>query len=110
MTKLQHAALAHLPLSRETVESFYDGSRAGTAEKCLRALCESHERLRAELEGLDVMLREAEGRLDMAVALTDTGSDEFRKAFPPRAAGDMVSPREVVPGWRVVEKIREALL
>jgi hypothetical protein len=45
-----------------------------------------------------------------ALALTDTGSQEFSKAFPPRSAGEAINPREIVPGWRVVEKIREVLL
>ena len=28
----------------------------------------------------------------------------------PRSAGEAINPREIVPGWRVVEKIREVLL
>jgi len=58
MTPLQRKALACSPLTRETVESFYDGSHAGTAEQCLKALCASHERLRMELEGAEVLLAE----------------------------------------------------
>ena len=53
---------------------------------------------------------ELERRIALALALTDTGSEEFRKAFPPRSAGESLNPREMVSGWRVVEKIREALL
>lgn len=58
MTKLQRKALTTYPLSKETVESFYDGSHSGTEKQCLRALCESHERLRAEVEGAEILLSE----------------------------------------------------
>ena len=60
MTNLEKRALARVPLSYETVESFWDGSRSGTAEQCLKALCESHERLRAELEGSEILRADAE--------------------------------------------------
>jgi len=97
-----------VPLSEETVASFYDGSYSGTALQCLKALCESHERLRTELEGMEVILGDAErevdrlkARLAAALALTDTGNPAFLDAFP---------SREAVPGWRVVEQIRAALL
>ena len=53
MTQLQTAACEHEPLSYATVESFYDGTRSGTAEQCLKALCESHERLRIERDGAE---------------------------------------------------------
>lgn len=60
---LQERALARLPLSAATIQSFYDGSRSGTAEQCLKACCESHERLRAECDGLAILLAEAEKRI-----------------------------------------------
>lgn len=60
MTPLQRKALAGVALSEPTVESFYDGSRSGTAEQCLKALCVSHERLRAELRGAEALLTERE--------------------------------------------------
>ena len=63
MTTLEKRALARPPLSYETVESFWDGSRSGTAEQCLKALCESHERLRAELEGSEILRADAEKEL-----------------------------------------------
>lgn len=110
MSKLQQRALGRVALSKETVESFYDGSRSGTAEQCLKALCESHERLRAELEGADLLLDEVDPeilrlqeRIRLALALTDTGSPEFMEAFNPR-------PDKYISGWRIVEKIREVLL
>ena len=46
-------------------------------------------------------LKTLKERIGKALALTDTGSAEFHKAFG--ADGP-------VPGWRVVEKIREVLL
>ena len=117
MTDLERRALASLPLPRETVEAFFDGSRAGTAAQGLRALCVSHERLRVQLEGVESILGEPEpetlrlrARLAAALALTDTGSPEFREAFPPGSAGAALAPREHVPGWRVVDAIRSALL
>ncbi len=110
MTRLTRNALARLPLTKEAVESFYDGTRSGTAEECLHALCESHERLRAELQGAEAVWTDLEAKLAKALAMTDTGSTEFRKAFPPRSAGEAVTPREIIAGWRVVEKIREMLL
>jgi hypothetical protein len=110
MTGLKRNALLRLPLSENTVESFYDGSRSGTAEQRLHALCESHERLRAELQGTELMMADLEAKLAKALALTDTGSTEFRQAFPPRSAGEAITPREIIAGWRVVEKIREILL
>ena len=58
MTKLQKAALARVPFTYDTVEDFWNGSHFWTAEKCLKLLCESHERLRMELEGVEKMLSE----------------------------------------------------
>lgn len=56
MTDLQRRSLRYVPLTKETVQSFYDGTHSGTEKECLRALCESHERLRAELEGAEILL------------------------------------------------------
>ncbi|MDE2100906.1 MAG: hypothetical protein KGL39_26910 [Patescibacteria group bacterium] len=56
MTSLLQKALASLPLSRETVEDFYTGKRSGTAEQCLKVLCESHENLRMHLQATGILL------------------------------------------------------
>ncbi len=48
-------------------------------------------------------------RLDAALALTDTGTPEFRAAFP-LYVYPMTDDGPRVPGQRVVEKIREVLL
>ncbi len=61
------------------------------------------------VKALLARVRELESRLDNAIAMTDTGSEEFRKAFPTLSAGGHYFPRDNVPGWRVVEAIREAL-
>ena len=58
MSKLSQRCLGYVPLTVETVESFYDGTRSASAERCLLALCESHERLRAELQGAEILLEE----------------------------------------------------
>lgn len=70
MNQLQRKALASLPLSKETVESFYDGSRSGTAEECLKALCVSHEGLRAEVKGAEALLFEEPGKAALRSLLT----------------------------------------
>jgi hypothetical protein len=54
-----------VPLTVEAVENIYS-QRRSIHEQCLKALCESHERLRAELEGMEVLLREAESRASPA--------------------------------------------
>ncbi len=72
MTRLTRNALLRLPLSVETVESFYDGTRSGTAEECLRALCESHERLRAELDGTELMRADLEIKLAKVLTILAT--------------------------------------
>ncbi len=51
-----------------------------------------------------------ERRLTLATALTDTGSAEFRSAFPTLSVGGHYLPRDSVPGWRVVDAIRAALM
>ena len=43
-------------------------------------------------------------KLTRIIALTDTGSNEYRDAFDPERVGERPS------GWRVVEKIRETIL
>src|ERR1022692_2925134 len=109
MTPLQRNALATVPLSMEEVEFYYEGARGGIATTCLRALCESHELLRAELQGAELLIRDYQRKSlysEMALALTDTGSQEFREIFP----GHMPECGMEISGWRVVEKIREVLL
>ena len=119
LNELRRRALGRLALSEADVVRFYALPVYPAAElhKALRRLCESHERLRAELAGAEAVLNEPESetlrlraRVAAALALTDTGSPEFLAAFPPRSAGDAAEPRAAVAGWRVVEKIRAALL
>ena len=42
--------------------------------------------------------------IEYALALTNTGSEQFRTAFDPDGVG------EIPAGWRVVEKVRSCLL
>lgn len=65
MTKLQSRALARTPLAEEYVHRLYDEYAPTSAMgerllifKVIRDLCESHERLRAELQGAEEMLKE----------------------------------------------------
>ncbi len=69
------------------------------------------------LEIKDLTIKRLQGDLQYALslltdvlALTDTGSLLFRTTFPPKSAGEAIYPQEIVPGWRIVEKIREVLL
>lgn len=71
MNQLTSRALATVPLTAETVQSFYDGTRSGTAEQCLKALCESHERLRAELEGSEIMRSDDANEIASVLLLMD---------------------------------------
>jgi hypothetical protein len=64
-------ALGRLPFTKETVESFYDGTHSGTVLECLRALCESHERLRAELQGAELIRAQLEAKLTNALDLVE---------------------------------------
>lgn len=57
-------------MTAATVESLYDGTHSGTPEQCLRALCESHERLRAELQGAEALLYEEAGKSALRNLLT----------------------------------------
>lgn len=63
MTDLTRRALATVPLSCETVEDFFDGSASGSTKECLRALCISHERLRSELQGAEILIAEDSERI-----------------------------------------------
>lgn len=66
MTRLQERALARTPIPTKDVEGVYVGLRSKMATEQARdlgylaELCESHERLRAELEGCDVLLKASE--------------------------------------------------
>ncbi len=77
MTDLEKAALASLPLPKETVWKFYQGSYPGTIMECVRVLCVSHERLRAELAGATILLEEC---------------DYGRKRSKPEAANELITP------------------
>ncbi len=55
MDELKRRALARLPMTEGDVKIMY---AVGTPP--MKALCESHERLRAELEGTTALLRDAE--------------------------------------------------
>ncbi len=62
MPDLQQRALAITPLSVRVVQNIYSGAYS-SAPQCLIALCESHERLRAELQGAEILLNENAKRI-----------------------------------------------
>ena len=73
--KLKSHCLGVTPFSAETVQKIYDDTYDTTRwldQQTVRNLCLSHERLRAELEGMDVMLRETEGELKRTQGYLET--------------------------------------
>jgi len=62
MTPLKRRALARLPMTEAEVSRLWAAYCGGEAESSRRIemLCESHERLRAELAGATAMLESAE--------------------------------------------------
>jgi hypothetical protein len=63
MTALQRKALARTPMPAEQVERIYAAHLPAVSQGLCRLicdLCESHERLRAELQGAEVLLEDAE--------------------------------------------------
>lgn len=71
MTDLQRRALARTPLTEDEVAALYDyfapHRRASAWQdreaRAVRDLCASHERLRAELAGVQSLLADAERRV-----------------------------------------------
>ncbi len=73
-------------MTKAAVEELYERLHAGTT----KTLCVSHERLRAELEGMDVLLKDdnalvllLKGRIARALTMCDNGwsVDEIRAAL-----------------------------
>jgi len=64
MRKLDQAALGMIPLSKEAVNYLYEldfESNLWANARKFKTLCESHERLRMELEGTIALLADAIG-------------------------------------------------
>lgn len=66
MTPLTRAALARLPLPASAVEDIYRNPNAS-----IRSLCESHERLRAELQGAEAMLESDRAEVGAVLRMLD---------------------------------------
>lgn len=67
--------LGRTPLPFDWVEGVYVTAKAHPAAdnvEIIKKLCLSHERLRAELEGMDVMLRDTEGELKRTQGYLET--------------------------------------
>lgn len=57
MTPLERLALLRNTLSREQVETIYEGNRVKIPRNAtVSSLCESHERLRMELSGAEIVI------------------------------------------------------
>ena len=56
MDPLDRRALRTLPLDRVVVESYFDSVSLTTEQ--IRAMCASHERLRKELSGAEIHIKE----------------------------------------------------
>lgn len=79
MTNLQRNALARLPLTEAEVEACYHLKMHPAVHTfaAVRNLCESHERLRAELEGATLLLEDAECAMADALRLLDMVPDGY---------------------------------
>lgn len=66
MTKLEKAALGVIPLGTDVVEGYYEGRLPWSNWASVKSLCESHERLRAELDGAVLLVAEVENKLERA--------------------------------------------
>ena len=78
MTELQRRALARVALSEAEIETAYQeykptdsGKHRLRFQHIIRALCESHERLRAELQGAETLLEEERAEVRSVLDLMD---------------------------------------
>jgi len=84
---LKTECLAHTPIEYETVRDFYDETKAShphphdEQSHFLIALCLSHERLRAERDGTEIMLREAQAALKQINTLLTIPAAEYVPAI-----------------------------
>lgn len=80
---LNTECLAHTPLSYEAVELWYEYDAAIDSPdvKKIRRLCLSHERLRAELVGTEIMLKEAQDALKQINTMLTIPAAEYVPAI-----------------------------
>ncbi len=81
MTPLQRNALVHLPFTEQEVEALYARYSEGSY-KSVKELCESHERLRAEAKGLQVLLAESDASLERLVNLVENLLEKCKGMVP----------------------------
>lgn len=64
MSRLEIECLKTLPLHAETVKGIFDERHNwdGATRKIISRLCLSHERLRAELSGAEIIIKELESK------------------------------------------------
>lgn len=68
-SELRHRALSRLALPEEQVESAYRNALG--CDRSKRDLCESHERLRAELQGAEILLEDLRREVFAVVKIMD---------------------------------------
>jgi hypothetical protein len=67
MTYLQSHCLGNTPIEKGTVQAYYDEVSAmprKSLESCVKLLCMSHERLRAEAAGAEIVWQQAQAVVD----------------------------------------------
>lgn len=69
-SELRHRALSRLAIPEERVESAYRNA-TGDRARLVRDLCESHERLRAELQGAEILLEDLRREVFSVVRIMD---------------------------------------
>jgi hypothetical protein len=77
VNQLRRRAMAMLPLTEGTVLSFYEGLHSWTVKQCLKALCESHERLRTELQGQTIVLEKTQQEVASVLLLMDGLAEQW---------------------------------
>ena len=71
MTELQRRAQVRLPMSEAEVQVAYTTHYIPETVQVIGQLCESHERLRAELQGLQVLHNEAIAEVRVVLSQLD---------------------------------------
>lgn len=100
MTKCQKNALGRDVLTAERVQRMYEMPVHPAAETslALHRLCESHERLRAELEGCDVLLKASEAANRQALGFVKYALEFWDWGRFPNLRESVVELRDVLIG------------
>lgn len=77
MTKLQERSLGRVPLAIDDVEKYYLGQKQGNLHGHIATLCESHERLRTELQGAEILINDTEQEIASVLLLMDGLAEQW---------------------------------